>query len=79
LVPSDREISVMSAALAPPATFGIEPAVSGGHVFAQAPEQLDLSLLSATQMYSARPEAPVRYVPAEPLAVLIVSAPLEPD
>lgn len=67
----------MSAAVTPPVTFGIELAVSGGHTFAQDPAQLDLPLGSATQMYSARPEAPVRYLPAETLAVPIVSAPLE--
>jgi hypothetical protein len=43
--------------------------VNGGHTLAQAPAQLDLLPLSATQRYSARPEASVRKVPAEPLAV----------
>jgi hypothetical protein len=69
----------MSAALAPPVTFGVEPALSGGHAVAQAPEQLDLPLPSATQIYSARPEAPVRYVPTEPLPAPIVRALLVPE
>jgi hypothetical protein len=46
--------------------------VSGGQTFAHAPEQTDLLPVSATQRYSARPDAPVRYVPSLPLAVLIV-------
>ena len=40
--------------------FGMELAVSGGQALAHAPEQLDLPLPSAAQMYGARPEAPVR-------------------
>jgi hypothetical protein len=60
LVPSEREIRVISAALAPLAAFGVELAVSGGQVLAQAPEQFDRPLVSATQTYTARPDAPVR-------------------
>jgi hypothetical protein len=45
--------------------------VRGGQTLAHAPEQLDFPLLSATHRYSARPAASVRYVPADPLAVLI--------
>jgi hypothetical protein len=49
-MPPEREIRLRLAAWTPSATCGIEPAVSGGHAFAQAPEQLDLPLLSATQI-----------------------------
>jgi hypothetical protein len=77
LVPSEREIKLTSAALAPPVAFGVELAVKGGQALAHAPAQLVLPLLSATQMYSARPEAPVRYVPTDAFAVPITSAPLE--
>jgi hypothetical protein len=38
---------------------------------AQAPEQLDMPLESATHRYSARPPAPVKNVPSEPLVVLM--------
>jgi hypothetical protein len=48
--------------------------ISGGHALAHAPEQLDLPLLSPSHRYSARPEAPLRYVPSAPFAVLIETA-----
>jgi len=48
--------------------------VSGGQTWAHEPEQLDFPLLSAVHVYSARPDAPVRWVPTEALAVPIVSA-----
>jgi hypothetical protein len=70
LPPSERGIIPRSAAIAAPEAVGVEVVINGGQALAQAPEQLDLPLLSATQMYRARPEAPVRYVPIEPFAVL---------
>jgi hypothetical protein len=45
--------------------------VTGGHALAQAPEQLDFPLVSATHRYSARPDVPVRYVPSALFAVPI--------
>jgi hypothetical protein len=46
--------------MALPEAFGVPFAITGGHVVAHAPEQADFPPLSATQRYSARPEAPVR-------------------
>ena len=60
LVPSERVIVPRSAAIAPPDAIGGPFVSSGGHTPAQAAEQLDLPLLSATHRYSARPEAPLR-------------------
>jgi len=44
---------------------------------AHAPEQLDLPVTSATHMYSARPEGPVRYMPADPFAAPTDTPPAE--
>lgn len=55
----------------PPEALGVALLISGGHALAHAPEQLDFPLLSATHRYSARPDAPVRYVPSDPFAVPI--------
>lgn len=75
-MPSERVIVPRSLPTAPPAAVGAEVVVSGGQAVAQAPEQLDLPLASATQMYSARPDAPVRYVPRDPFAVPMAAAPV---
>jgi hypothetical protein len=69
--PSERVIVPSADALTPPDPVGAALLVSGGQMLAHAPEQLDFPLLSATHRYSARPAASVRYVPADPLAVLI--------
>ena len=54
--------------MTPPDTEGVADAITGGQTLAHAPEQLDWPPESATQRYSARPFAPTRYVPADPLA-----------
>ena len=54
----------------PPDPVGAPLLVSGGHAWAQAPEQLDVPWLSATHRYRARPEPSVRYVPFEPWVTL---------
>jgi hypothetical protein len=50
LLPSDRVIVPRSAAIAPPDALGAALVINGGHAVAQAPSQLDLPLLSATQI-----------------------------
>lgn len=74
MLPSERVIVPRSAAFRPAEATGVAFVISGGQALAQAPEQLDLPLLSATHRYTARPEAPVRYVPSAPFAVLIETA-----
>jgi hypothetical protein len=54
----------------PPEPVGAALVVSGGHAWAQAPEQLDMPLRSATHRYRARPELSTRYVPLAPCVTL---------
>ncbi len=70
-MPSARVIVPRSAAIAPPDATGVPFATTGGHTWAQEPEQLDCPLLSAAHRYSARPDAPTRYVPCAPFTALI--------
>ena len=69
-MPSERLIVPSCEALTEPEATGLPLVVSGGQALAQAPEQLDMPLASATHRYSARPPAPVRNVPCGPLVVL---------
>lgn len=73
LVPSERVIVPRSAAIAPPEAPGLPVVVSGGQIFAHAPEHADLPFLSAMKRYSDLPDGPTRYLPAELLAVLIIT------
>src|SRR5213592_3373116 len=64
-------IVLRPAALTRLAGAGLAVAITGGHVAAQSPEQLDAWSLSPTHRYNARPDAPVRYLPRGPRAVPI--------
>ena len=71
MLPSDRVIVPRSVAIAPPDAVTLPLAVTGGQAPAHAPEQVDLSVLSATNRYTVRPDPSVRNVPADPVPVLI--------
>jgi hypothetical protein len=60
-----------SAATTPPDAVTPPLAVTGGHAPAHAPEHTDLSLLSFTHRYTARPDPSVRNDPAEPERTVI--------
>jgi hypothetical protein len=77
LVPSERVIVPMSLAMALPDAVAVPVVVTGGHAPAQAPLQLDMSPVSFTHRYTARPEPLVRKVPAEDLAVVMTVPPDE--
>src|SRR3984885_2574265 len=67
----------MSLALALPDAVAVAVVVTGGHAPAQAPLQLDMSPVSFTHRYTARPEPLVRKVPAEDFAVVMTVPPDE--
>src|ERR1700733_9737899 len=67
----------MSLALALPDAVAVAVVVTGGHAPAQAPLQLDMSPVSLTHRYTARPEPLVRKVPAEDVAVSMTVPPDE--
>src|SRR5580698_5777378 len=67
----------MSLALALPDAVAVAVVVTGGHAPAQAPLQLDMSPVSLTHRYTARPEPLVRKVPAEDFAVVMTVPPEE--
>src|SRR5580698_1074542 len=67
----------MSLALALPDAVAAAVVVTGGHAPAQAPLQLDMSPVSLTHRYTARPEPLVRKVPAEDFAVVMTVPPEE--
>jgi hypothetical protein len=75
LVPSDRVIVPRSLAFALPDAVTVPVAVTGGHAPAHAPVQADVSPVSLTHRYTARPEPSVRNVPADDVAVLMTVAP----
>src|SRR3984957_13598808 len=65
----------MSLALAPPVAVAVAVVVTGGQAPAQAPVQLDMSPVSFTHRYTALPDAVVRKVPADDLAVVMTVPP----
>lgn len=62
-----------SLAIAPPDAVSLPFAGTGGQLVAQAPEQLDLFMLSAANRYTVRPEPSVRNIPVEPECVVITA------
>src|SRR3984957_3129131 len=68
----------MSLALAPPDAVAVAVVVTGGQAPAQAPVQLDMSPVSFTHRYTALPDAVVRKVPADDLAVVMTVPPDAP-
>jgi hypothetical protein len=75
LVPSDRVMVPRSLAFAPPAAVAVPVVVTGGQAPAHAPEHADVSPVSLTHRYTARPELVVRNVPAADEAVVMTVAP----
>ena len=67
----------MSLALALPDAVAVAVVVTGGHAPAQAPLQLDMSPVSLTHRYTARPELVARTVPADDFAVVMTVPPEE--
>jgi hypothetical protein len=78
LLPSDRVIVPRSLAFAAPDAVAAPVVVTGGQAPAHAPLQLDMSPVSFTHRYTARPEPLVRTVPAEVEAVLMTVPPDAP-
>jgi hypothetical protein len=78
LVPSDRVIVPSSLAFAPPDAVTVPVVVTAGQAPAHAPVHADVSPVSLTHRYTARPELVVRNVPADDVAVVmaVVLAPL---
>ena len=62
-----------SLAIAPPDAVSLPFAGTGGQLVAQAPEQLDLFMLSAANRYTVRPEPSVRNIPVEPERVVMTA------
>jgi hypothetical protein len=67
-----------SLAIAPPEAVGVPVVVTGGHAPAHAPVQVEVSPVSLTHRYTARPEPSVRNVPADDDAVVMTVAPDAP-
>src|ERR1700729_1203261 len=67
----------MSLAFALPDAVAVAVVVTGGHAPAQAPLQLDMSPVSLTHRYTARPELVARTVPADDFAVVMTVPPEE--
>ena len=74
-MPSERVVNPKSDATTPDPADGVDAANTGGHAFAHAPEHTDLSPVSATHKYTARPEGPIKYVPSDPFVVEIAPPP----
>jgi hypothetical protein len=64
--------------LAPPVAVAVAVVVTGGHAPAQAPLQFDMSPVSFTHRYTARPDPVVKTVPADDVAVVMTVPPDAP-